>query len=97
MDATMAKVNVAEKCMAYEQDWRTEYYRGMDVHVSALPRNARHTSWDYTVRVTQPGEDASSESELTAQSGDDADFDSEDSAIQAAFLRGYAMVDSLLD
>jgi hypothetical protein len=34
---------------------------------------------------------------LTAQSGDDADFDSEDAAIQAAFLRGYAMVDSLLD
>jgi len=83
--------------MSYEQSWRTEYYRGMDVNVSALPRNARHTSWDYTVRVTQPGEDAGSESELTAQCGDDANFDSEDAAIQAAFLKGYAMVDNLLD
>lgn len=82
--------------MTFEQSWRTEYYRGMDVHVSALPRNARHTSWDYTVRVTQPGEDAGSESELTTQSGDD-DFSSEEAAIQAAFLKGYSMVDGLLD
>ena len=83
--------------MTFEQNWRTEYYRGMDVHVSALPRNARHTSWDYTVRVTQPGEDAGSESELTAQSGDDADFSLEEAAVEAAFLKGYSMVDSLLD
>ncbi len=83
--------------MAFEQNWRTEYYRGMDVHVSALPRNARHTLWDYTVRVTQPGEDAGSESELTAQSGDDADFSSEEAAVEAAFLKGYSMVDGLLD
>ena len=83
--------------MTFEQNWRTEYYRGMDVHVSALPRNARHTSWDYTVRVTQPGEDAGSESELTAQSGDDADFSSEEAAVEAAFLKGYSMVDGLLD
>jgi hypothetical protein len=83
--------------MSYEQSWRTEYYRGMDVHVSALPRNARHTSWDYTVRVTQPGDDAGSESELTAQAGDDANFDTEEAAIQSALLKGYAMVDSLLD
>lgn len=82
--------------MTFEQSWRTEYYRGMDVHVSALPRNAKHTSWDYTVRVTQPGEDAGSESELTTQSGDD-DFSSEEAAIQAAFLKGYSMVDGLLD
>jgi hypothetical protein len=83
--------------MTFEQSWRTEYYRGMDVHVSALPRNARHTSWDYTVRVTQPGEDAGSESELTTQSGDDADFSSEEAAVEAAFLKGYSMVDGLLD
>lgn len=83
--------------MTYEQDWRTESYRGMDVHVSALPRDAQHRSWDYTVRVTQPGEDAGSASELTAQSGDDADFASEEAAVEAAFVRGYEMVDRLLE
>lgn len=83
--------------MAYEQDWRTEFYRGMDVHVSALPRDAAHSSWDYTVRVTQPGEDGGSASELTAQSGDDMDFASEEEAVEAAFIKGYAMVDRLLE
>jgi hypothetical protein len=82
--------------MTNEQDWHTESYKGMDVHVSALPREASHSSWDYTVRITQPGDDASSESELAAEAGDDADYPTAEAAVQAAFAKGYAMVDELL-
>ncbi len=82
--------------MSYEQNWRTELYRGMDVHVSALPRNDAHSSWDYTVRIGQPGEDAGSASELAATSGDDADYRTEHEAVEAALAKGYAMVDQLL-
>lgn len=79
------------------QDWRTESYRGMEVHVSALPRDASGSSWDYTVRISQPGDDAASESELVAESGDDADYPSEQAAVEAAFMKAYAMVDRLLE
>jgi hypothetical protein len=82
--------------MANEQDWRTESYKGMEVHVSALPHDASRSSWDYTIRITQPGEDASSESELTAEAGDDADYPTEDAAVQAGFAKAYSMVDDLL-
>jgi hypothetical protein len=81
--------------MAYEQDWRTESYKGMDVHVSALPRDDSHSLWDYTVRVTQPGEDSGAESELTAESGDDGDYATEEAAVEAAFIKGYSLVDQL--
>lgn len=79
-----------------EQDWHTEEYKGMEVHVSALARDDAHSSWDFTVRVTQPGEDASSESELAAESGDDADYPTAEAALEAGFVKGYAMVDALL-
>lgn len=82
--------------MAYEQDWNTEEYKGFEVHVSALPRNDAGTSWDFAVRVSQPGDDAASESELSAQSGDDADYPTEETALEAGFLKGYAMVDAML-
>jgi hypothetical protein len=82
--------------MAHEQDWHTESYRGMDVHVSALPHKGKPASWDYTVRIAQPGEDTGSESELTAESGDDADYASRAEAVQAGFAKGYAMVDEML-
>jgi hypothetical protein len=82
--------------MANQQDWRTESYKGMDVHVTALPHDDSGSSWDYTVRITQPGEDSSSESELAAESGDDADYPSKEEAVQAGFAKGYAMVDELL-
>ncbi|HJV82871.1 MULTISPECIES: hypothetical protein [Oxalobacteraceae] len=78
------------------QDWHTESYKGMEVHVTALPRDDKASRWDYTVRVTQPGEDASSESELSAESGDDADYPSRDAAVEAGFVKGYTMVDALL-
>jgi hypothetical protein len=77
------------------QDWRTEFYKGMDVHVTALPRDAAGSGWDYSVRVSQPGDDAGSESELVAESGDDADYPSEEAAVQAGFAKGYEMVDRL--
>ncbi|HJV75505.1 MAG TPA: hypothetical protein VJ654_14865 [Noviherbaspirillum sp.] len=92
----MIKRPIAAADMAYEQDWHTEEYKGMEVHVSALPRDDAWSSWDYTVRVTQPGEDAGSQSELAAQSGDDADYPSEEAALEAGFVKGYALVDDLL-
>lgn len=83
--------------MAIEQDWRTELYRGMEVHVCALPHDHAHSSWDYTVRLAQPGEDSSTESELAAESGDDADYPTKKAALEAGFAKGYAMVDALFD
>jgi hypothetical protein len=82
--------------MAYEQDWQTDLYKGMAVHVSALARDNARSAWDYSVRIAQPGEDASSESELAAESGDDRDYPTKAAAIAAGFARGYAMVDTLL-
>lgn len=82
--------------MALKQDWRTESYKGMDVHVCALRRSDLPQRWDFTVRISQPGEDTGSESELTAESGDDADYPSREAAVQAGFEKGYAMVDDLL-
>lgn len=81
--------------MERSQDWHTEAYKGMEVHVTALARDGDGTSWDYTVRVTQPGEDSSSESELSAESGDDADYPSENAAVEAGFVKGYSMVDAM--
>ncbi|MES2536767.1 MAG: hypothetical protein V4632_12935 [Pseudomonadota bacterium] len=83
--------------MTIEQDWHTELYKGMDVHVSPLARDESHSSWDYTVRVTQPGDDSSAESELVAGSGDDADYPSAEEAVEAGFLKGYALVDELVE
>lgn len=82
--------------MERPQDWHTEEYKGMEVHVSALPRDEGGSSWDFTIRITQPGDDAGSESELAAQSGDDGDYPTEDAAVEAGFVKGYAMVDELL-
>ena len=81
--------------MERNQDWHTEAYKGMEVHVTALARDGSPSSWDYTVRVTQPGEDSSAESELTAESGDDTDYPSEDAAVEAGFVKGYSMVDAM--
>ncbi len=83
--------------MMQEQDWRTESYKGMDVHVTALPRDAAGANWDFSVRVTQPGDDAASESELAAESGDDEVYPTEEAAVQAGFAKGYALVDQLLE
>lgn len=81
--------------MEPNQNWHTEAYKGMEVHVTALLRDGPTSSWDYTVRVTQPGDDAASESELTAESGDNADYASEEEAVEAGFVKGYTMVDAL--
>ena len=81
--------------MEQKQDWHTEAYKGMEVHVTALARDDEGSTWDFTVRVTQPGEDAASESELTAASGDEADYPSEEDAVEAGFVKGYSMVDAL--
>lgn len=78
------------------QDWHTEAYKGMEVHVTALRKDDLGKVWDYTVRVTQPGEDSSSEAELTAESGDDRDYPSEEAAVEAGFVRGYSLVDGML-
>jgi hypothetical protein len=82
--------------MVEEQDWRTESYRGMEVHVSALPHKDAGSVWDYTVRVAQPGDDSSAEGEIVSQSGDDGDYLSKEAAIEAGFTKGYSIVDELL-
>jgi hypothetical protein len=82
--------------MSVRQNWRTESYKGMDVHVTALRHAANSTRWDFTVRVAQPGEDTSSNSELSASAGDDTDYATEREAVEAGLKKGYAMVDSLL-
>jgi len=78
------------------QDWQTEEYKGMEVHVCALARDESHSRWHFTVRVTQPGDDAGSASELTAQSGDEHAYPTAQAAVAAGFERGYALVDELL-
>lgn len=80
-----------------EQDWQTESHNGMEVHVTALPRDASHTAWDFTVRVAQPGEDSSTEEGLIAKSGDHDDYTTKEAAVEAGFVKGYAIVDSLLN
>jgi hypothetical protein len=80
--------------MVVPQSWRTEQYKGLDVHVTALPHGQTKT-WDYTVRISDPGADSSSLSELDASSGDDDDFPTEEAAVQAGFEKGYALVDQL--
>ena len=81
--------------MTNRQSWKTEEYKGMDVHVTALPHGDAKCKWDYTVRVTDPGIDSSTMSALAAASGDDADYSTEDDAVQAGFAKGYALVDML--
>ena len=85
---------IPEKKMKVPQNWRTEQYKGRDVHVTALPHGDTK-KWDFTVRVTDPGADSSSLSELAAGSGDDDDFPDEEAAVQAGFVKGYALVDNL--
>jgi hypothetical protein len=81
--------------MEKQENWSTESYKGMDVHVTALQKEDSSHQWDYTVRISEPGVDASAESELAAQSGDDADYSSSSEAIAAGFAKGYAIVDGI--
>lgn len=89
-------MNHHDNVSATAQDWQTEVYKGFDVHVSALLRDDGSRKWDYTVRVSEQGVDSSAESELVAESGDDADYESKEQAVEAAFVRGYAMVDKMI-
>lgn len=81
--------------MEEQQNWSTEQYKGMDVHVTVLQKEDGSGRWDYTVRVTEPGVDSSAEGELTAESGDDGDYAAPDEALAAGLARGYAMVDQI--
>lgn len=81
--------------MDIQSNWSTELYKGMEVHVTALQKEKAGKKWDYTVRVSEPGVDATAESELVAESGDDADYSSQGAALAAGFERGYAMVDQI--
>jgi hypothetical protein len=77
------------------QDWQTEVYKDFDVHVSALLRDDASGQWDYTVRISEQGVDASAESELAAESGDDGNYRTKEAAVRAGFAQGYAIVDAL--
>ena len=81
--------------MINPQNWQTEEYKGMDVHVTALPHGGATSRWDFTVRVTDPGVDSSAASALATGSGDDDDYATEEAAVQAGFSKGYALVDTL--
>jgi hypothetical protein len=85
------------KAMKPDQEWRTEEYKGLDIHVSALPHEKDRGKWDYTVRVAQPGADAAAAAELAAGSGDDDDYPDAEQAIAAGLRRGQAMVDRLVE
>ena len=78
------------------QEWRTEEYKGMDIHVSALPHEEDGNKWDYTIRIAQPGADSSAAAELAAGSGDDDDYYDREQAIAAGLRKGQAMVDRLV-
>ncbi len=79
--------------METQQDWHTESYKGMEVHVLPIAHSAVDSRWDYTVRVVYPGDDPSSDSEIIAKSGDDSDFATREAAVEAGFIKGYALVD----
>lgn len=81
--------------MASMQEWQSEVYKGVEVHACALPAEGREALWSYAVRIADQGEDASAESALLAQSGGDALYSSQKEAVQAAFTKGYGMVDAL--
>lgn len=90
MTATTTQAGQSE-----QQDWQTEVYKGVEVHVSALPHAGSPGKWDYTVRVSESGVDSSAESELVVESGDDADYASKAEAVEAGFVKGYKLVDGL--
>lgn len=81
--------------MDKQQEWSTEIYKDMEVHVTTLAKQNKPGFWDYTVRVCEPGVDAGSASELVTGSGDDDDFSSSDAALEAGFKKGYTLVDKL--
>ena len=81
--------------MEEQENWSTELYKGMEVHVTTLQKEDTKHKWDYTVRICEPGVDATAESELAAKSGDDADYISANEALAAGFAKGYAMVNEL--
>jgi hypothetical protein len=81
--------------MEKQQNWSTEQYKGMDVHVTVLQKEDGSRRWDYSVRVTEPGADSSAESELSAESGDDGDYASPEEALAAGLQHGYAIVDRI--
>lgn len=81
--------------MEKQQNWSTELYKGLEVHVTTLQKEDAKQQWDYTVRICEPGVDATAASELLAKSGDDADYISANEALAAGFAKGYAMVNEL--
>lgn len=83
--------------MTDQQKWQTESYKGFDVHVAALSHETPDRLWDYAVRVAYPGDDATADSEITARSGDDEDFESAQAAVEAGFVKGYTLVDELFE
>ncbi len=81
--------------MTDQQNWKTEEYKGMDVHVTALQHGDNTSKWDYTVRIADPGADSSAVNALVNDSGDDGDYPTEQAAVEAGFIKGYALVDKL--
>ncbi|WP_293778061.1 hypothetical protein [uncultured Oxalicibacterium sp.] len=82
--------------MEQQQNWSTELYKGLEVHVAPLKKERKTGNlWDYTVRICEPAADSSAQSDLLTASGDDGDYASEEEALAAGFEKGYALVDQL--
>lgn len=83
--------------MEQQQNWSTELYKGLDVHVTALKKEGAVSGkpWDYTIRICEPGADATAESDLLTAAGDNGDYASQEEALAAGFKKAYAMVDEL--
>ncbi len=81
--------------MEQQQNWSTELYKEMEVHVTTLQKENTPNRWDFTVRICEPGVDATAASELAAKSGDDDDYFCMNDALAAGFAKGYAMVNEM--
>ena len=83
--------------MEQQQNWSTELYKGLEVHVTALKKDTATSGniWDYTIRICEPGVDATAESDLLTAAGDNDDYASQEEALAAGFEKAYAMVDEL--
>ncbi|GGI16054.1 hypothetical protein [Oxalicibacterium faecigallinarum] len=83
--------------MEQQQNWSTELYKGLEIHVATLKNSGDGSDhpWDYTIRICEPGVDATAESDLLTAAGDDGDYATAEEAFAAGFKKGYALVDSL--
>ena len=90
--------------MTVQSNWRTEFYKGFDVYVLAIPRAERASGegatapsqWDFVVRICESGADPTAVETLVAHSHDERPLPTRAHAEDAGLIRGYGLVDALL-